>query len=144
LPNRNALAVRQDPDFHRDMTRLIQELEAVVGRSPSLPQLGTAKRLELGVFRFFRAQGEFAPPIPLVFGEAKSIVRRFKSEQNVFEKVQAKIEERKRTDANWTFANQLNAGLGLVHALGLAPETEEDNRTFLLMPLPEGLHDTKD
>jgi hypothetical protein len=53
--------------------------------------------------------------------------------------VQATIEERKRTDPNWTYANQINAGLALVNALGLAPETADENRIFLLMPLPEGI-----
>jgi hypothetical protein len=70
LANRNALAVRQDPDFRRDMTRLITELEAVIGLTPSLPRLGTAMRLELGVLRFFRAQGKHSPSASLVFGEA--------------------------------------------------------------------------
>lgn len=40
---RNAIPVRDDPDFHRDMTRLVQYIQrAVPARRPTLPLLGAA------------------------------------------------------------------------------------------------------
>lgn len=94
-------------------------------------------RLREGVRSFFRSQGQFAPDIPVVFGDAKDIVRRMKDEKDVFGKVDLEIEDRKRRDNNWKFANELSSAKALVNALGLDYDTPKENRAFLQMPLPD-------
>src|SRR6202035_4060196 len=103
---------------------------------PASATRGTTSRLTAGIREFFRNMGEFSPASSLIYGSAKSIVREMKSDPHIFENTQEKIEQRKTSDPNWTFANQLNAGLALVNALGLSPETEADNEVFLLLPMP--------
>lgn len=44
-------------------------------------------RLREGVRSFFVSMGEFGPDTPVVLGNAKDIVRRLKTEKDVFEKV---------------------------------------------------------
>src|SRR5579864_8203637 len=53
-------------------------------------------RLREGVRSFFRNSGEFAPDVPVVFGDAKDIVRRMKDEKDVFGKIDLEIEDRDR------------------------------------------------
>jgi hypothetical protein len=97
----------------------------------------TYNRLQQGVVSFFRNRGQFPSPAATVFGEAKDIVRRMKSEPDVFTRVQMEIESRKKNDNNWTFANILTEAKALVNALGLTPETKRENELFLQMPLPD-------
>lgn len=96
-----------------------------------------SNRLERGVVAFFQNRGDFPASTAIVFGEAKDIVRRMKSEPDVFTRVQMEIENRKKNDNNWTFANILTEAKALVNALGLTPETKRENEIFLQMPLPE-------
>jgi len=93
-------------------------------------------RLKEGVRSFFQNRGEFAPDTTVVFGDAKDIVRRMKDEKDVFGKVDLEIEDRKRRDNNWKFANELSSAKALVNALGLDYDTPKENRIFLQMPLP--------
>jgi len=93
-------------------------------------------RLKEGVQAFFANMGQFAPDTPVVYGNAKDIVRRLKTEKDVFEKVSLEIEDRKRRDNNWKFANELSAAKALVNALGLDYDTPKENQIFLQMPLP--------
>lgn len=93
-------------------------------------------RLKIGVTVFFANMGSNSPTVPVVFGDAKDIVRRFKTEKDVFEKVGLEIEDRKRRDNNWKFANELSAAKALVNALGLDYDTTKENQIFLQMPLP--------
>jgi hypothetical protein len=94
-------------------------------------------RLREGVRSFFRNRGDFAPDVTVVFGDAKDIVRRMKDEKDVFGKVDLQIEDRKRADNNWKFANELSSAKALVNALGLDYDTPAENRVFLQMPLPD-------
>jgi hypothetical protein len=108
-------------------------------RSPaSLAALNpiTHQRLEKGVSQFFRYYKGLADP-PEVYGEAKDIVRRMKTEGDVFPKIDAEIEARKRNDNNWYPANRLASAKALVNALGLTHETKAENEVFLQMPLPD-------
>jgi hypothetical protein len=93
-------------------------------------------RLQEGVWAFFASMGQFSPDVPVVYGNAKDIVRRLKTEKDVFEKVGLEIEDRKRRDNNWKFANELSAARALVNALGLDYDTPKENQIFLQMPLP--------
>jgi hypothetical protein len=93
-------------------------------------------RLKEGVTSFFANKGQFAPDTPVVFGNAKDIVRRLKTEKDVFERVGLEIEDRKRRDNNWKFANELSTAKALVNALGLDYDTPKENQIFLQMPLP--------
>lgn len=93
-------------------------------------------QLEQGVGQFFKYYKGMADP-PEVFGEAKDIVRRMKTEGDVFPKIDAEIEARKRNDANWYPANRLASAKALVNALGLTHETTNQNAVFLQMPLPD-------
>lgn len=95
-----------------------------------------SKRLEEGVTNFFLAQWEHGPDPAYVFGEAKAIVIEFQRNSNKMADVSSEIERRKREDNNWTYANRLAAGQALVSALGLTPETVQENEIFLQLPLP--------
>ncbi|HTK33956.1 MAG TPA: hypothetical protein VL358_01550 [Caulobacteraceae bacterium] len=97
-----------------------------------------AARLERGTQAFFDSSGQFAPDRAVVFGTAKDIVRRMKTDPNVFQNIDVEIEARKRADNNWKFANELSAGKALVNALGLDVDTPTENKIFLQMPLPTG------
>jgi hypothetical protein len=101
----------------------------------------TEQRLREGVRSFFAHMGQFAPDVPIVFGNAKDIVRRMKDEKDVFARVQMEIEARKKADNNWKFANELSAAHALVNALGLNPDTPKENQIFLQMPLPDLIRD---
>ncbi|TFW29452.1 hypothetical protein [Duganella callida] len=96
----------------------------------------TEARLKAGVTAFFANMGDNSPAVPVVFGNAKDMVRRFKTEKNVFENVGLEIENRKQRDNNWKFANELSAAKALVNALGLDYDTTKENQIFLQMPLP--------
>ena len=96
----------------------------------------TAGRLENGTQSFFENSGEFAPDPAIVFGDAKDIVRRMKTDPNVFQNIDGEIEARKRADNNWKFANELSSAKALVNALGLDIDTPAENKIFLQMPLP--------
>lgn len=85
---------------------------------------------------YFEGKDWLAPNPATVMAEARGIVQRFKSEPNTFETIQEEIEERKKNDPNWTFANELKGGLELVNILGLSPNTENKNEIFLTMELP--------
>ena len=93
-------------------------------------------QLEKGVSQFFKYYNGGADP-PEIFGEAKDIVRRMATEGNVFPKVDAEIESRKRNDNNWGPANRLASAKALVNTLGLTEETKNQNSVFLQMPLPD-------
>jgi hypothetical protein len=96
-----------------------------------------AARLEKGTQAFFDGYQGVAVAAPaIVFGAAKDIVRRMSSDKDVFQHVDTEIEVMKKTDANWTYANQKAAGKALVNSLGLEPETTTDNKIFLQMALP--------
>jgi len=68
--------------------------------------------------------------------EAKGIVGRFRNEVNVISATEAKIEQLKREDPNWTNANRLRDGLNLVKVLGLSEDTEAKNNIFIEMTMP--------
>jgi hypothetical protein len=94
-------------------------------------------RLKEGVIAFFSHYEEISlDKIPVVYGNAKDIVRRMKLEKDVFVSVQMEIEQRKNNDNNWKFANELSEGKALVNALGLNYDTPTENQIFLQLPLP--------
>lgn len=95
-----------------------------------------AENLRLGVIAFMKNRGEFAAAPSIVFGHAKGIVAKMGTDRDALVRVENEIESRKRNDANWTYANQLNEALALVYALGLTPDTKQQNEVFLQMPLP--------
>lgn len=103
----------------------------------SLLNPAEADRLQKGTLSFFQHSGQFAPDPAIVFGDAKGIVRRMKTDPNVFQNIDSEIEARKRADNNWKFANELSAAKALVNALGLDIDTPNENRIFLQMPLPD-------
>lgn len=91
-------------------------------------------QLQTGVVQFFKHykgldQSE-------VFGDAKDIVRRMKTEGDIFPKIDSEIEARKRNDKNWFQANRLYSAKTLVLSLGLTSETKNSNEVFMQMPLP--------
>jgi|ERR1043165_681388 hypothetical protein len=99
--------------------------------------------IRLGVTSFFQNQDWLSTAPSIVMGEAKGIVRKFKTDRNTFVNVEREIERRKKEDNNWTFANQETQALALVNYLGLDLDTKIKNEIFLNMPLPEvSKHDT--
>jgi len=96
------------------------------------------RKLLVGIQNFYTAQGPVtASPPSKVFGNAKAIVRRLTTEENVFQDVNDEIERLKREDANWANANLLDAALAQVNALGLYKNTIEENEIFLRLPIPK-------
>jgi hypothetical protein len=72
-----------------------------------------------------------------IIGEAKTISKRFLTEQNVTTSVNAEIEKRKKNDPNWLFANRLSDAMALISYLGLAEDTKLQDRIFADMDIPE-------
>lgn len=99
-------------------------------------------RLREGVIAFFSHYEKInLDKVPVVYGNAKDIVRRMKTEKDVFIAVEMEIERRKNNDNNWKFANELSEGKALVNALGLNYDTPIENQIFLQLPLPfQGLN----
>ncbi|WP_447043861.1 hypothetical protein [Vreelandella sp. H-I2] len=99
-------------------------------------EVDIVQQLDLGIRNFFTSQSWYDPNPGQVMGEAKGIARKLQSESNVFKGIEDEINYRKKHDNNWTYANRLQAGLDLVHALGLSGESVDRNKIFINMTLP--------
>jgi hypothetical protein len=99
----------------------------------------TSTRAELTetVTNFFASKTGISDS-PEIYGQAQLISRDLlkRTDQAVLTDFEARIEERKLKDANWTFANRLAAALSLVGALGLSHDDLDRVRAFLAMPMP--------